>query len=254
MSQTTVVIGSAAMRYHFKDFNRKPKDLDIAVPNEYIADITREVYSDDARLDGTKVEVLVNPFIVKAADDVILNPDLLLTLKMSHLFWDINWEKHMYDVQFLLNKGAKYNKDLFYELYQYWNTYHGKNKRSDLKMSAADFFDNALKEFDHDHLHTLINPTPTYLSMLAENAEVEIDEEKFKAASDEDKENLVREEVMVMGFERFRKLGYKRANLRMLKKYIISHVPMFAASFVIENYIKLLKPAYDFVKTIEEKL
>jgi hypothetical protein len=252
MSEITVVIGSAAMAYHFDEYSRNPKDIDIAVPNEYIAKITREVYSEDSRCN--KVEVLVNPIITREADDVILNPDLLLTLKMSHIFWDIDWDKHMFDIQFLLSKGAKYNTELFYELYEYWNEHHGKNKRSDLKMSAADFFDNALKEFDHDHLHTLINPTPTYLSMLAENAEVEIDEEKFKAASDEDKENLVREEISVMAFERFRKLGYKRANLRMLKKYIISHVPMFAAPFVIENYIKLLKPKYDFVKAIEEKL
>jgi hypothetical protein len=250
----TVLIGSAAIKYHFKDFNREPKDMDFAVPSEHVAQITRQVYTENPKFDGIKIEALVNPVICNWTDDIILNPNLLLTLKMSHLFWDINWDKHMYDVQFLLSKGAKYNKYAFYDLYDYWTKYHGKNKRSDLKMSAADFFDNALKEFDHDYLHTLINPTPTYLNMLADNAEVEIDERKFEQASDEAKENLVREEVSVMAFERFRKLGYKKANLRMLKKYIISHVPLFAAPFVIENYVKLLKPKYDFIKVIEEKL
>jgi hypothetical protein len=249
-----IIIGSTAIKSYFPDFPREPKDLDYAVKDLDEKVNARQILKDFEETHTQRVEFLENPIVCKYANEAVLRPDLMLTLKMSHLFWDIDWDKHMFDVQFLLKQGAKYNKDMFEELYPYWNELHGQNKRSDLKMTKEDFFDNALKEFDHDHLHTLLNPEPTYISMLADDAEVEIDEQKFMNSTQEAKENLVKEEVYVMAFERYRALGYRRANLRMLKKYIISHVPMFAAPFVIENYVKLLKPEYDFVKTIEEKL
>ena len=245
-----ILIGSKAIKIHFPDFPREPKDLDYAVKDEQQAgELSKLLGHGDIRK-----EFLVNPVLFKYTYDGILSPDLLLTLKMSHLFWDINWDRHMHDVQFLLKKGAKLNEKAFYDLYEYWNEVHGKNKRSDLKMSAADFFDNALKEFDHDHLHTLINPTPTYINMLAEDAEVEIDEQKFQNASDKDKENLIREEVMVMAFERFRSLPYKRAYLKMFKKYLISHAPLYVAIFAIQNYIELMKAEYNFIEILNNKI
>ena len=240
-----IIIGSTAIKEYYPDFNREPKDLDYAIES----DDKKEVLTSTKR-----VEYLLNPVLFKYSTSRFLEPDLLLTLKMSHLFWDINWEKHMFDVQFLLSKGLKYNKELFYELYEYWNKVHGANHRSDLKMSKADFFDNALKKYDHDHLHTLINPNPTYVSMLADGEEVDIAESKFNNASHEDKINLIREEVYVMGFERFGKLNYRTAYGRMFKKYLFSHAPLYVAIFAIENYMELLKPTHNFIKQIEEQL
>jgi hypothetical protein len=253
----TVIIGSTAIKHHFPDFNRVPKDLDYAIENLDDKIQLQKILADFKRTEFKPiptVEFLENPVILKYAKSEVLDPDLMLTLKASHIFWDIDWDKHMWDIQFLLKKRAKIQKEVFYELYEYWNKYHEKNTRSDLKMSAADFFDNALKEFDHDHLHTLINPTPTYTTMLADGAEVEIDEQKFENAPDEAKENLIREEVMVMAFERFRKLPYKRAYLRMFKKYLISHAPLYVALWAIERYPDLMRAEYNFVKKIQEKL
>ena len=244
-----VIIGSTAIKSYFPDFPREPKDLDIVARPEQ-AEAVKELWGQGK----VKVEILENPIILEKAQSIHLDPDLMLTLKMSHLAWDINWEKHMFDVQFLLNKGAKYDVAIFNELYEYWNQYHGKNKRSDLKMTAAEFFDNALKDYDHDHLHTLINPVPTYTEMLRDGEEVDIDEKKFEAAPIEKKDSLIREEVYVMAFERFGRLHHRPAYSKMLKKYLISHAPMYVFLYAIENYIKLCRPEYDFIKVIEEKL
>ena len=51
----------------------------------------------------------------------------------------------MFDIHFLNKKGCVLNKELFYELYNFWNEYHGKNRRSELNMTSDAFFNNALK-------------------------------------------------------------------------------------------------------------
>lgn len=237
-----IIIGSIAIKHYFPDFPREPKDLDIAVS------------SIKGYRSTTNVEYLENPILCKYSSAKYLEPNFLLTLKMSHLSWNINWEKHMWDVQFLLDKGVKYVPELFDELYEFWNVFHGKNVRSDLKMTKDEFFDNALKEFDHDYLHTLINPVPTYLSMLADGQEVDICPKKFEVASEEDKKNLITEEVCSMAFERFNDKHYRVAYDLMMKKYIISHVPLFVFPYLIKNYRELHKPKYDFIKDIRSKL
>jgi len=240
-----VIIGSVALKHWFPDFNREPKDLDIAIEGETYSQLDCQ---------GNRIEYLKNPIIVKySKGQEYLVPELLLTLKMSHLPWDIFWAKNMWDTQFLLSKGVKYDKDIFFELYDYWNTVHEPNKRSDLTMQKEEFFDNALKEFDHDHLHTLLNPNPTYIGMLKEGCTVELDPEKFAQSSIIDKKNLIYEETAIMAFERYRKKGYKHAYSIMIKQYLMNHVPFsYGFLFLVENWIELHKAPYDFVKVIEE--
>jgi len=235
-----ILIGSTAIKHWFPDFKQIPKDID------YIEIGRRNIYSKDG------IEILPNPILEKFEGN-ILTPDYLLTLKISHLFWDINWDKHIFDVQFLLKKGAKLIPSVFDELYQYWNEFHGKNKRSDLQMSAEDFFDNALKcQYKHDDLHTLLNPIPTYTHILV--GEVEVSEDLFNLLNFQQKLDLVREEVMVMAWERFNKMDYRVAYAKMLKKFIRDHAPLWEAKFIIENYIFLMKPEYNYFKKIENGL
>ena len=81
--------------------------------------------------------------------------------------------KHMFDCQFLIDNGAHIIKELWYELYNYWNHYHTKNTRSDLKMTASEFFDNAITcEYSHDDLHTLLADPPTYTKVLQDGEEI----------------------------------------------------------------------------------
>jgi hypothetical protein len=238
-----ILIGSKAIKFWFNDFPRDGKDFDYIVKKKY-----KETFEDN-----TKVEFLINPIFDDYPHSIML-PKELLVLKMSHVIgWDINWEKHMFDIQFLLKKGCELDKDLFYNLYDFWVSYHGKNKRSDLEMDADSFFNNALKGgYDHDYLHTLLNPIPTYTKILKDGEEVDVDEDKFNRLSHEDKCNLVTEEVMVMAYERRGKLPYKHAYSRMLKKFILNHAPIWEALFIIENFIELHKPKFNYYKILNE--
>lgn len=234
-----ILIGSSAIKHWFPDFPRDPKDID------YIGQ--KVAHSHIQRVEFHKNEVF------KDYQYKVMHPNDLYTLKMSHLFWNINWDKHMFDVQFLKSKRCVLEKRLFYELYDYWNTVHGKNKRSDLKMTATDFFDNAVKcEYKHDDLHLILNPVPTFTKVLI--GEVEVGEEKFNLLSFEEKCSLVTEEVMIMAWERYPELDYRIAYSKMLKKFIINHAPLWEAIFIIENYIVLHKPTFNFFKQIENGL
>ena len=75
--------------------------------------------------------------------------------------------------------------------------------------------------------------------------------EKFEALSYDEKKLFVEEEVMVMAFERFRKIGYRHAFTKMLKKFIMNHAPIWSVPFIIQNYIDLEKPSFNYYKRIE---
>jgi hypothetical protein len=233
-----ILIGSRAIKHWFRDFPREPKDFDYIGNGSSIAG---------------KLEFHKNP-IFDNYKFPIMQPNDIYTLKMSHMFWDINWEKHLYDIQFLKSKGCKLDRSLFDKLYPYWNDVHGKNKRSDLKMSKEDFFDNALKEFDHDGLHELLVPIPMYKKVLKDGAEVEVDENKYNQLTYEEKLELVREEVYVMAYERLHNRDYRTAYSWMLKKFIISHAPIFEALFIIENHKALYKPIINYKQKLDYEL
>jgi hypothetical protein len=245
-----ILIGSKAIKHWFPDFPREPKDTDWAIISERYLQNSEKKENE---------ELLVNPVLCNAYNwpnnPTICGPDELYTLKMSHLFWDINWEKHEWDATWLREKGCSLNYPLFHKLYAYFNELHGKNKRSDLKMSASDFFDNALIcEYDHDWLHTLLKPLPTFNKVLKDGAEVEVDYNKFQMLTEQEKEDLVREEIYIMAFERWPNMYYKRAYGRMLKKFILSHAPLWEAIWILENYKRLCKTDFNFIKHLNQKI
>jgi hypothetical protein len=239
-----LLIGSMAIRESFPDFPRQPKDIDFAISE------------DKGRRENTNIEYLYNPVIFKYQDYGTLKPDLLLSLKISHLFWDINWEKHLFDVQFLLSKGCKYNLNLISELRSFWESHLPKIRRSRLSMSKDSFFKNAVNEDteQHDYLHTLLNPIPMYTKLLKEGCEVELDESKWNNLNFEEKCDVVFEETAVMAFERYKTTDYRTAYKKQLKDNIIKHFPSYIAIFAIEKYKELEKPKYNFKTKIENEL
>ena len=239
-----LVIGSTAIKNYFPDFNRTPKDLDYAV-------------EDSTKFkNGNGIEYLSNPIILKRQNEGYLKPNLMLSLKISHLFHDINWFKHIYDVQFLLSKGIDYDKNLVNELIPFWNDTHKKIRRSNLGLNKEDFFDNAVNEDtdQHDYLHTLINPIPMYTLLLKDGAEVELDESKWDNLSYEGKCDVVFEETAVMAWERYKENHWREAFKIQLKDNIIKHFPSYIAMFAIENYRTLERPKFNYRELINSKL
>ncbi len=237
-----MIIGSTALKYHFPDFPRNPKDLDIAV---------REQKPREGN-----TEYLVNTVLLDLEDGEYISPNMLLNLKISHMFWDNGFDKHMFDIQFLLKKGCTYDLNTIPLFRKYFEIILPKIRRSVLAQSKEDFFDNAVNEDidEHDYLHTLINPVPMYTLLLKEGSEVELDENKWNSMSYEEKCDVVREETYVMSFERYKDIDYRAAYKRQLKDNIIKHFPFYIALFAIENYIKLERPTIDYRNLINSKL
>ena len=247
-----MLIGSMAMRHWFPDFNRKPKDTDYAV--------SLDISSNDKN-----IEYLYNPvldYLYHCDENDVIFPEILLTLKMSHIFWNINFDKHMWDIQFLLDKGIKYDKELLLRLYDFWEKYLPQVRRSNLKMTSKDFFNNAIKsEIPHDDLHELLikheyfnQKVPTYSLILKDGEEVEPDENKFNKLTYEQKFNLVIEEVCVMDYERYKELLFPQGYVTMLKKFLRDHAPMWEKLFIIENWKELIKPKFNHYKHLDYEL
>lgn len=239
-----LIIGSTSIKHYYPDFTREPKDLDIAVPTE-------KGYKN---MNG--IEYLYNPIIFKYQQGGHLKPNLLLSLKISHMFHDINWFKHMYDIQFLLDKGVEYDIELIEELKIFWLDIHKKIKRSNLVTNKSEFFDNAINEDidQHDHIHTLINPIPMYTLLLKDGADVELDESKFHKLTYEQKCDVVYEETAVMAWERYKLNHWREAYKIQLKDNIIKHFPSYIAMFAIENYKDLEKPKENYRQLINDKI
>jgi len=238
-----VLIGSKALEYYGL-VNRVIKDTDYAVDCKTKSGIPT-------------IEYLYNPIITQRNEEICSLNDLL-TLKISHVCgWDINWDKHMWDIYQIIKSDYNWNfdKDLFDELYIFWNTLHGKNKRSNLDMNSEKFFTNAIKyPIKHDDLHEMLikhphfkgQKEPTYCKILKENQEVDVDETKFNNLSFEEKLNLVQEEIMVMALERNYHIDYRVNYNIMLKKFILNHAPMWECLFIIFNYPMLIKPFFNY--------
>ena len=237
-----LIIGSTAIKHYYPDFPREPKDIDVAV-------------LEKQKRDG-ETEYLQNPIILKYQKDGYLKPELMTSLKVSHLLWDINWEKHMFDLQFLLYKGHSWDLNIVRELREYWHEVLPKVRRSKLEQSKEEFFTNNVNmdTNEHDYLHTLIAEIPAYTKILKDNCEVELDENKWNALSFEEKCDVVFEEAAVMQIERYRGINCRIAYKRQLKDCIIKHYPSYVAFFAIENYPLLERYNVELLKKFSNEV
>lgn len=65
--------------------------------------------------------------ILENNEEGIALPSHLYTIKLSHCFWDIQWEKTMSDIKFFQdNKVLDYSPILFDELFSLWNKIHSQ--------------------------------------------------------------------------------------------------------------------------------
>lgn len=230
------LIGSRALKHWYPDLNREPKDIDYAVSLDKVP--------SETLLCGNKVENLYNPVFDKFEDNNIATPEQLLALKVSHLFWDTNWDKHMYDVQFLLDKGISFNLELYKEFREFFEGYLPKVRRSELEQTKEDFFTNSVNNDvdEHDKLHLLLAEVPAYTKILKDGQEVEVDFDKFEFLTFEEKMDVVIEENLVMNFERYSgKIPWYSAYHIQLKQNIMKHYPEPIALFAVFNYKEFLK-------------
>lgn len=240
-----VLIGSHAMKYWYPDFHREPKDTDYAVITETCTEVK----------DGNTIEYLHNPHVVRYCKEGIASPNTLLTIKMSHVFWDKNPDKTLADIMFLRRKDVYPDMYLYAILREFWKHKFGPIRKSDLTLSKGEFFNNAInsnQEIEHDDLHYALSDNPAYIQTLKDGCEVETCQKKFEALPFEEKCRVVREECFVMSYERFNNLNYRHAYAIMLKKFLVNHAPDYMQIFMLLNWEAIQKCPFDFMSKIEE--
>lgn len=258
INQEYLIYGSTAIKYFFPDYDKDPRDLDI---------ITREDNKLHLDIPGCKrIEQYYLPefeyIFENNRDELYIDPDFLYTIKMSHLSWDINWDKHMRSAIYLQEKGAKLDKELYDSLLLAWERVHGK-KSVRMNVKNSEFFkENIYRKFNHEFLHEQF---AFYDRPLNEKIRKDLDrplcsEELWNQLSQEDKMKCAIEEIYVLAAERYifvqepeKSWKLEHAVTRTLKNMITSTTSGWFCTFLKMNfnYLRTYKPEH-ILKKIEE--
>lgn len=240
-----IVIGSTAIRHHFEDFPREPKDVDVFAQDG-------EPFIEDRYFHSK----MLGYWYTKPTR--FATPDELYTIKLSHSFWELpngSWNKHMADLMFLKEKGCQVIEPLYKLLYEIWEEKHGA-KRMDLNQDASDFFDDAVRrKYNHDSVHYSVAYTPgrpLYETVMADGESVKTDMKKVWAMPFGQCVRLFREEVYATALERIvipanYKVSPGFAYHWALRRTITSLTKGRSARFIAENYDLFHRPDHDYV-------
>lgn len=244
-----LIVGSTAMNINFPDA-RDPKDLDFFAPPEQIPAYLKSKVGE------------VEPFWHDSWRDTeleksnwgVATPDQLYTIKVSHAYWELkngSWDKHMCDILFLQNHGAKLIPELHALLYPVWVETHGV-KKMNLAQAAGMFFKDAVvRLYDHDSIHLSVarRDHALYEEFLKDGEDVNMDMNKVWAQPHNIIVELFREEVAATALERWLiptdyKFSPGLAWKLALKKTITSLTKGRSALFIVENFREFMLP-YD---------
>ena len=235
-----ILVGSSAAKVHLPFF-REAKDID-AWCREKIWDI-------DCSVMPPEIFKLMehNSLVNRCAS---LND--LLTIKLSHLPYDIQWKKHLNDYLVFKKHGAQINQALYVALQQHWESVHGNKSFLSLYRTKDNFFDDYVeKEQEHDYLHELVAypDKPVYSRCLQEGQEVMIDWDKFLAIPFEQQVKMFREEINVIATERWLlptkdsgKITFREAYSKSLHKTVTALTKGKASRFLCENIEEFIRP------------
>jgi len=216
------LFGSSLIKKLFSDF-REPRDIDW---------ITNDPSQMKKSLIG-KEEFYCIPFTPSRE----MTPNEIYTVKVSHAIYDIHWKKTMSDIRFLQIKGCKIIPSFLSELRDHWNKVHGEQKRTNFDVLPGDFFeDRVRRKINHDDLHTMINPNPTYKNMIDDGVTPNMD--KFLSLSEDDQKEVLFEEAFVISLERFQG-SPNRAAYQLAQQSLVTRLhPVWISDIVIRNWNK----------------
>ena len=243
-----MLIGSKAAKIHFPDFPREPHDTDYISENEIDK-------ADCHYCEGFE-------YILKKYPNLdVAPPEVLYTLKLSHAFWDVWWDKTMFDICFYQSKNISIDEELFAILYKDCEKRYGK-KKAYLAKSNEDFFTDSVERiYVHDDIHEAIayGNEPLYKKIKKDQSKASTSHDLFLALSDEEKLNLCREEIYVTALERilipkdFHKHPFA-AFKESAKMLITSMSKGWFPKFIVQNWLKIRDYKYDFVSKFKTKL
>lgn len=231
-----LIYGSRAIKYHFNDFYREPKDYDYICKNPPKSTKETEYHWVDSFqwiLDNNK-------------DTKFVDPDIIYTIKMSHISWDINFDKHLKDILFLRDKGCKLIKPLYKALYKEWEVLH-RNKHISLDKANSEFFtEYVTRQFNHDDLHEIFAfyDEPLHNRIRPDGNKALTSEKLFNSLSYDDRLKCALEEVYVIATERFlltkSTFSIKIAKMKALRQLILTMTKGYFNVFLVENFDKII--------------
>jgi hypothetical protein len=181
-----------------------------------------------------------------------LSPNLLYTIKTSHMAWELKngkWWKHLKDLVFMKSKGCSIDQEVFDACYKHWETLHGNKSHISLNKATEMFFkDGVRREFDHDYLHDYFKITekPAYQYILTTDDSPLCSYEKFCELDTQLQYYTCLEEMFVVSCERNISLpnAYKALVTKMTKgwwnQFMIDNAEILLDGFEYEKltYLK----------------
>jgi hypothetical protein len=242
-------------------------DLDI-----FCSEYTQEIrFSAGARgKTGSAIDKIIVP---QSIIDMIphydgyATPAAILTIKCSHLGWDIFWQKHKNDVLRLYNDFGMNHTQIIRPLYdalvEHWKNVNGNKEKLDMYQTRSDFFNNAVPYvYDHEWLHKIaVHPNrPIYLSVHEDGQEVAISQEKFLKLSFEDQVGMFKEEIAVIAIERWMvnpetrvKYHWIQAWNLALHKVMTALTKDWSTDFMVMNLKSFVRPDFKYFKNFYER-
>ena len=215
------LFGSHLIKKMFSDF-REPKDIDW-VTNDFTK-LKKSIIGQEEY------------YFIPNTPDREMTADEIYTLKVSHAIYDINWKKTMSDIRFLQMKGCKLIPDFLTQLRMYWETVHGVQHRTDFEVKPGKFFDDRVKrKLNHDDLHKMLNPIPTYLKMIVNDLNPS-PEKFFNDLTDDERKEVLYEEAFVIAMERLGHLPTRAAYNSAQQNLVTRLHPVWLADFIIEHW------------------
>lgn len=246
------LIGSSHINSITDDFYRKSNDIDYIVKS-----INRNLPKID---NNKKIEYHLNPVLTQYIDKFGNSLEVQYTLKLSHMFYDINWSKHLSDIKWFQDKNINYIQSLYFDLVNYWKTIHGNRKEPNFKKLNTEFFyDKVKRNISHDDLHDLVKyyDTPLFNKVKVNLEYAEVNEELFNKLNHEDQIKLILEECYVLCIERnnYENIKYnpKLMTFYTLKIMILRLLPDWLALFTILNF-KEIHNKSRYIKQLNETI
>jgi hypothetical protein len=255
--QKRLLIGSKAIECLYNDYRDTSKsDLDYAVLDEEgkkrLIAISR----------SPNLEVHIIPPLFNEEVGTIPHSHILLTLKVSHIYWSKkHFDKTIYDIEYLRSKGAIVNENLYKDLYRHWEKEFGKKTISLDKTNTEFFNDKLQRTMDHDDLHRMMayGPTPVYEGLKKDNSKALIDKELFFALPKAQQLACCREEIIVIALEKWIiPSGGTENHISAWKnsyKHLVTTITKgWFARYLVDNSKDLRKPDYNYKKAFYDKI
>lgn len=258
-----IIVGSSALRFAGLEVSSSDiLDLDFWVTeSEDIKDVeyvltesikeSRGIF--DSVLDGTVIpDSIMDKVEYSICQETLLKyatPASILTIKMSHLGYDIKFQKTKRHILLLTGYGIQFIPELLEDLREHWKSVHGNKEFLNMNKGKDEFFTDFVDyKYDHDYLHELVAfpNVPVYSKCLKQDHEVLIDKDKFFNLSKDEQIKMFAEEISVIALERWIIPGTIKSWVKAwnysLRKTITSLTKGWATDFIVDNLESFINP------------